>query len=134
MNDKSGDTGCYQLLMRLDRKCRLSIGALGDILFSPGYYIYTGRAKKGLRARVGRHFRREKKMRWHIDYFLAGAKILQVFYYFNRIDECIINAGAKENLRGSVFIKKFGSSDCCCPGHLIYVKGKPFYDKKAISG
>lgn len=76
----------------------------------------------------------EKKMRWHIDYFLAGAKILQVFYYFNRIDECIINAGAKENLRGSVFIKKFGSSDCCCPGHLIYVKGKPFYDKKAISG
>lgn len=119
--------------MVLDRDCRMSVGARGKIFFPSGFYIYTGRAKKGLQARVNRHLRRRKKKRWHIDYLLEKARIVRVFYYLNRSDECIINASTKRFLKDSDFVKKFGSSDCCCPGHLICVKGKPADDKKALS-
>ncbi len=57
----------YQLLIRIGRPIRLRIGALGVQEFPAGHYLYTGSARRNLEARIHRHLRREKKLRWHID-------------------------------------------------------------------
>jgi hypothetical protein len=51
------DAGVYQLWIELRRPVKVGVGALGVIHFAKGMYIYTGRAARGLRARVLRHTR-----------------------------------------------------------------------------
>ena len=127
--------GSYQLLLRLDTPVCITVGALGLIPFETGYYIYTGRAKTNLRQRVERHRRRDKTKHWHIDYIRERAELVRVFYFPDRFDECIINKHCAQNLRGAKIIRKFGSSDCRCQGHLIYTGRKePDYDPETVSG
>ena len=90
----------------------------------PGFYIYTGRARKNLRKRVERHYSKNKKNHWHIDYLLEKASVNEVIYYLGRYDECVISGETRDRLDGTA-IKKFGSSDCGCSGHLIWVGEEP---------
>lgn len=96
------------------------MGALGPITLPSGYYIYTGRAARGLRQRIKRHLGKDKKKHWHIDYLLEIGDILEVFYYPGRFDECKINMDTLNTTENALVIKKFGSSDCRCPGHLVW--------------
>lgn len=112
----------------------MSIGALGLIPFQPGYYIYTGRAKRNLRQRIERHLRKEKKIRWHIDYFLVKGRVEDVLIYSGRLDECRINREVYKIIDGAEPVKGFGSSDCRCRSHLIYTGCKPNYDPNDIPG
>lgn len=127
------DCGCYQLVLKLNKTLLLKIGKLGEINFRKGFYIYTGRSKKGLKARVERHKRKEKKRHWHIDYLLAVAVIRKIFYYRSRFDECIINMKTNKLIKDSAIVNGFGSSDCRCRGHLIFTKEMPIYDPEDIS-
>ncbi|MEM0322310.1 MAG: GIY-YIG nuclease family protein, partial [Thermoprotei archaeon] len=86
-----GDSGVYQLVIRLDRECAITIGRLGRFVFPAGYYVYTGSAKKGLEARVSRHLREDKKLKWHIDYFLKHARVVEVKKYCDGQGECELN-------------------------------------------
>jgi sugar fermentation stimulation protein A len=70
---------------------------------------------------------KNKKMKWHIDYFRKEAKIVNIFAIPSRKKiECKI--AWKILKRADSFIPKFGSSDCNCKSHLFYFK-----DKKSIS-
>lgn len=106
----------YQLHIRLSRKLKLTIGKLGSFTFPAGHYIYTGSAKRNIEARVTRHLRKDKKLRWHIDYLLASryASVIKV----DRVagDECLLN----QQVKGEVIIPGFGASDCKagCGSHL----------------
>jgi len=53
---------------------RVRVSSLGTLIFDPGLYLYVGSARGpgGLRARVGRHLRRDKSKKWHIDYLTAS--------------------------------------------------------------
>lgn len=118
------DAGVYQLWIRLRRPVRVEVGALGMIHFSRGTYIYTGRAARGLRARVLRHVRRTKRLHWHIDHLLArgAAQIERVVLASNDPeDECRVNCGVAS---GWLAVLGFGASDCRagCPGHLWHVQ------------
>ncbi len=120
------DTGAYQLVIKVKEDCKIKIGALGELQFVKGLYIYTGSAMSNLGARVARHLRKEKKLHWHIDYLLASphTEIVEVkrFQSEKRI-ECKLNeAVALQN--GAVFPHSlFGSSDCGrCVSHLVMVK------------
>jgi Uri superfamily endonuclease len=100
---------------------KVGVGALGVIHFAKGRYIYTGRAARGLRARVLRHVQRVGRLHWHIDYLLAqrGARIERVMLAStNPDDECRVNCDAADD--GWVIVPGFGASDCRngCPGHL----------------
>jgi len=95
------------------------------ISFKAGYYIYTGRAKKNLEKRVQRHLRGDKKKHWHIDYLLKKSNIVDIFYFYERLDECIINGECFNSLKNARIIRNFGSSDCRCPGHLIWTDERP---------
>jgi Uri superfamily endonuclease len=110
----------YQLLIEVARPLRaVNIGRFGKCVFPAGRYIYTGSAKRNFEARVARHLRREKTLRWHIDYLLAapGVRIAGVRRYVE--DECAINRA----IPGKVLIAGFGASDCRagCGSHLKYL-------------
>lgn len=116
------DSGAYQLFMELPRDAILPVGALGRLEFPAGGYIYTGRAGRNLRARIDRHVRKEKRLRWHIDYFLQWAQIIDIRVFPNEAEgECGINLRAMEELGGTFPVKGFGASDCSCRSHLLKV-------------
>ena len=103
----------------MDSTLGLQVGRLGWFEFPAGVYVYTGSAKRGLEARIARHQRADKKLRWHIDYLLAapGVRILKVVRSWR--DECRLNQGSP----GEIAVPGFGASDCKsgCGGHLKYV-------------
>jgi Uri superfamily endonuclease len=108
----------YQLVIEVPAAVRVQVGRLGEFEFPAGTYVYTGSARRGLEARLARHMRAEKPLRWHIDYLLAapGVRITKVVR--SRRDECGLNRA----VRGEVRVPGFGSSDCRagCGAHLKY--------------
>jgi Uri superfamily endonuclease len=112
--------GSYLLIICLDRPARIRIGAKGVFSFPAGWYLYAGSAKRGLRARIERHLRSKKKMRWHIDYLLRRARILDVITFTDHT-ECELAALLLAR-GGRVIVPRFGSSDCRCPSHLAYFR------------
>jgi len=112
--------GSYVLLIELRKLTTIRIGKLGRVNFPASWYVYVGSAMNGIKQRVNRHFSDEKKLHWHIDYFLQTA-ILQKAYYkeSKQRTECEIAHVFSENFSS---IPSFGSSDCTCNSHLFYGK------------
>jgi Uri superfamily endonuclease len=116
---KAGAYITYQLRIRARRELQIRIGRLGVFRFPAGRYVYTGSARRNLEARIARHLRRAKRLRWHIDYLLSSADVeLQGVRRF-RDGECAVNRRS----RGSVPVPGFGASDCRagCGAHLKYL-------------
>jgi len=122
--------GTYILQIYIKTNIDIIIGALGNISFFKGDYLYIGSAMaaKGsstLINRVKRHTlpSDSKKKHWHIDYFLENKEAILTKIYLIPSSvrlECIF---AQELLALSDgFIKDFGSSDCNCKSHLVYFK------------
>jgi len=110
--------GVYLLLLQLDRSQRISVGRSGVRRFARGFYAYVGSALNGLGPRVNRHFSRNKRRFWHIDYLLDKARIYDVVLIPVKDKlECALAGALKEEL---LCIRRFGSSDCSCPGHLFF--------------
>jgi Uri superfamily endonuclease len=119
------DAGVYQLWIRLRRSVVIPVGSLGRIRFAAGTYVYTGRASRGLRARVLRHVHGGRCQHWHIDYVLASpaAHVVRVVLASpNAADECRVNAVTGRDVAEPV--PRFGASDCRsrCPTHLWRVR------------
>lgn len=113
--------GIYHLVLRLPEPKTVRIGRLGRIAFQAGYYVYTGSAMNGLEARIARHARRRKTMRWHIDFLLRAARLVEVVAIPTRARaECRRNCGLMAQAEARVPVPGFGSSDCRCPAHLAY--------------
>jgi sugar fermentation stimulation protein A len=113
------ERGVYIAAFRLLRRRRIQIGRLGQFQFEPGFYFYVGSAQKNLSARLDRHARRRKPLRWHIDYLSCRATMIgAVIMPGPRRRECEL---AEEfSARFEPAIPRFGASDCRCPGHLFY--------------
>ena len=109
--------GSYILLIKLPEAQMISVGGLKTIYFPRGHYAYVGSAMGGIKGRLGRHLRENKKRYWHIDYLLEKASV----------DEAIVcetedRAECKiARVLGAQFdcIPSFGSSDCKCQSHLF---------------
>ena len=111
--------GSYLLLIEMVNDKKIMIGSLGKIEFKRGYYAYIGSAMNSIEKRIERHLKKEKKMRWHIDYLLQEGEIKNIFYKeSNEKEECRIAASFLN--AGFSYIKKFGASDCNCKSHLFY--------------
>jgi Uri superfamily endonuclease len=110
--------GTYALLVHVPYDLATSVGELGTLSFKAGYYAYIGSALGGLKGRVRRHLKAEKKLRWHVDYLLARSRAIDVVVARSRTrKECAI---AQELAKRLVSIKGFGASDCKCESHLFY--------------
>ena len=114
--------GVYQVMFVLDRKTGRRIGALGRIELPAGHWVYTGSAKRGLRARVARHLSVSKKRRWHIDYVLPPGRPVAVRGFDRRACECAAHRRLSERFTEGP--RGFGSSDCRCASHLVYLGEK----------
>jgi sugar fermentation stimulation protein A len=113
------DGGVYIAIFHLPQARRILVGMLGRIWFPRGFYFYAGSAQRNLSARLERHSRRGKPLRWHIDYLSTKAEMLgAITVAGSRRRECEL---ARE-LAGiyELAVPDFGASDCRCGGHLFY--------------
>ena len=111
--------GNYLLILFLKEDRDILVGRLGKFKFKRGYYVYVGSALNSLTDRVKRHFSKEKKKHWHIDYLLDFAiPLFAILIPWGKNEECNI----AKNLKGKILVKKFGSSDSDCESHLLYYK------------
>ena len=122
------EKGTYALLLAIEEEVPIAVGRLGTFTFPAGYYIYLGSAQGGLGARVKRHLRREKRLRWHIDYLLEHAEVVEVWYaQGDESQECLWCRASREMPQAEIPALGFGSSDCRCPSHLIYFFSRPSF-------
>ncbi|MBT3764550.1 MAG: GIY-YIG nuclease family protein [Rhodospirillaceae bacterium] len=112
--------GAYLLAVFLANPFDLSVSTLPATTLPRGWYIYAGSARGpgGLKARVGRHLRRGKSPRWHIDPLTeAATEMFASLYVEGR--ECGLMTKVIKSQRFQVPVPGFGSSDCrICPSHL----------------
>ena len=113
----------YQLHIEILSEISITVGRLGTFNFPAGIYIYTGSAKKNIDARIERHLRSEKKLRWHIDYLLAHEQAHVVKVVRHAESECVVN----QRVNGNIVVEKFGASDCRsgCGSHLKRLLSTP---------
>ncbi|MCX8165032.1 MAG: GIY-YIG nuclease family protein [Acidilobaceae archaeon] len=115
--------GVYALLFFLcDSSPR--VGSLGTLRFSSGLYLYIGsaRGQGGVRARISRHLRKEKVLRWHIDYLtsLECSRPLFLAAAESPLDaEERVASELENSLCFSPSYRGFGSSDKSSRTHLF---------------
>ncbi|WP_346894342.1 GIY-YIG nuclease family protein [uncultured Roseibium sp.] len=113
--------GTYGLLLRLLQPVTLELARLGNPVLAPGLYLYCGSANGpgGVRARLGRHLRPDKAVRWHVDYLSCIAEEIAGFVV-PETTECSLRQKASALLNAQAPVPGFGSSDCrICPAHLL---------------
>ena len=119
--------GIYSLVIDVQQDMTISVGAMGTLSFSRGYYIYTGSARgkatMNLHTRIRRHLQDKKKQRWHIDYLLNHkTTILRNVLFFETLEdlECAITQSIITFPSILAVHKGFGASDCRnqCYSHL----------------
>jgi Uri superfamily endonuclease len=117
-----GARGAYLIVLRNDGDGWIRVGKR-EIHFRRGYYIYCGSAMNSLDKRIERHFLREKKLRWNIDYISTKMRPVKAFGILSdRRMECWLS---KE--LSTIFddFDDFGASDCNCRTHLYYSRTNP---------
>lgn len=115
--------GIYCLIIFLDKNRKIKIGKR-FCNFPRGFYCYVGSALNNLKKRIERHYRKNKKKHWHIDYFLDKSKIVDAKKIENFEKECSLSKEI-EKFSDKIVMKGFGSSDCKCSTHLYYFYKNP---------
>ena len=110
-------------MIKIHSSVSIQIGKLGTFHFPKGYYMYTGSAQKNMSARIERHLKKDKPLRWHIDYLTIhpAAEIIDVRR--SDMEECELN----QLIGGEIIVPGFGSSDCTshCGSHLKFLGALP---------
>ena len=121
------EPGTYALILKCKSNDTVQIGRLGQIELRPGYYIYIGSAfgPGGIKARVERHWRVDKRKHWHIDYLREYVTPVKawVSYETERLEhewaQILFDMPEMTPIQG------FGCSDCGCYSHLFYLPKPP---------
>jgi sugar fermentation stimulation protein A len=126
------DSGCYIIILRLKNDSRILIGRLGEVRFKRGYYLYVGSARSNLSQRIERHKRLIKRHHWNIDELRSAAEF-----------HAALPIRASENLECEISgalsriavwnVKGFGSSDCDCESHLLWMAEDPLKTRPFIN-
>lgn len=116
--------GVYIVAFHLPKAQNISVGKLGRACFQKGTYLYVGSAQRNLQARLRRHGRKKKPLRWHVDYLSSRAQMIgAVAFEGPREYECELAKKLGEMFE--TVMPGFGASDCRCGGHLFYVAEPP---------
>ncbi|MFQ5444282.1 MAG: DUF123 domain-containing protein [Nitrospinales bacterium] len=119
--------GAYALILWINKNIKINTGIHGQVIVPSGWYIYAGRASRGLGKRLERHNKRRKNVHWHIDHLTTRRPVaIQDLLIIpeNPQWECEIIRGCLQYPSTQVPIIRFGNSDCSqgCPSHLIKMK------------
>ncbi len=128
--------GTYTLVIELQKRATIGVGALGDVRFDPGWYAYVGSARgSGGFKRVKRHQQLAAGARdtrhWHVDYLLGhpDTRVDAVERTPSVDGECRL-AGV---LDGDP-VPEFGCSDCGCHSHLFYSPARTTLLASVVAG
>jgi len=112
--------GAYALAIALGEPVVAGFAGKTERL-GPGVYVYAGSAcgPGGIRARLRRHFRRDKKPHWHVDRLTNSASSMAAVAIAAG-SECAIVERLTASANFVPVIEGFGSSDCkVCTTHLL---------------
>lgn len=119
------DPGTYILILKASRSRRIRVGRLGELRVRPGFYLYVGSAfgPGGLKARVERHLRADKRLHWHIDHLRRATEIVEVWWSGDPQSREHEWAGLLSSWPElETPMPGFGASDCRCPTHLFFAR------------
>jgi len=115
--------GAYVLLIEVSQDLKVK-----NFEIPKGFYFYVGSAlgkSMSLENRVARHFKKEKRLKWHIDFLLAHPKtILKKVLLLPSKQKLECKISKLLQAKTQISIKGFGCSDCKCFSHLHGVKDK----------
>jgi len=117
------ERGAYALAIDLPRPLALEIPRFVGSVLPVGRYVYCGSAygAGGISARVARHCRVDKKLRWHVDHLTRSGTVVDVLPVAEG-RECVLLAAVLATPGAHVPLRRFGSMDCAtCPAHLVGV-------------
>jgi histidyl-tRNA synthetase len=110
--------GAYAMAIELTDKVAVRLSGRSSRILPAGRYLYCGSAKGpgGLKARLSRHMRRCKSVRWHVDQLTEQGFVIGG-WIFPEGDECRLVQMCSHL---PMPIAGFGSSDCAtCRSHLL---------------
>lgn len=125
---QENNTGCYQILFELKENLSVTVGAVGHFVMPQGYYVFTGKANRGLNTVLQRHLQKKKKIRQHLDYISITEQFeaLSVYTYPELFNPCILHQMLMNETGGHELIPGFGSnSDDHCFSHLFFTIKNP---------
>ena len=109
--------GSYLLIIYLEKDSTI-LTRRKQFDLKKGFYVYVGSAKNGLFSRLNRHFSKNKKLFWHVDFLLAEAKIKKAICFVKKEE----NELAKFFLKRAKPIFGFGCSDSIADkSHLFFL-------------
>lgn len=120
--------GTYVVILRLEEARWVRVGQSGEFYIPSGWLAYVGSARGpgGLSARLARHLRHPKPLRWHIDFLRPVAQPVAVWWAAGTDRrECLWAAALARMPGASRPVPGFGSSDCRCPAHLFHFPEPP---------
>lgn len=117
--------GIYILELFAEKDFTISAKKFIDVTFPKGYYYYIGSAQKNLKSRIGRHFKKEKIINWHIDHLTTHESIRIINYFIIHEAEKNIEAEIANNFEvdfeAQIIVNGFGNSDTKeTKTHLFY--------------
>ena len=111
-------SGAYVLLIELKAEVTINLPRRRETVLAAGRYLDCGSAKGpgGIKARVARHMRRDKIVRWHVDQLTTAGQVVGTWVFPGGTECALVQC-----LTGLSFpFGGFGSSDCrTCPSHLL---------------
>jgi len=113
--------GAYILSMHLDSPTPIDIPKIKTAVIQSGTYFYVGSAygRGGIAARLKRHFKKHKKIHWHVDQLTSAAASAEAFAVPNG-NECELVETLISSGQFKTAMKGFGNSDCrLCDSHLL---------------
>jgi Uri superfamily endonuclease len=119
--------GVYALIINTSEHVVVNAGALGDVGFVPGIWVYIGSAlgtgSTRLDHRIRRHFSSAKTLHWHIDFLLdrTGPPADVIWARAERDMETQVAQALKQHADFEIGPLGFGSSDCvaACGSHIF---------------
>ncbi|MGE3691725.1 MAG: DUF123 domain-containing protein [Novosphingobium sp.] len=120
VQELAGLPGAYALLLHIGNPVAFSRRVIPCASLS-GWFVYAGSAHGGggIRARLRRHFRLGKPIRWHIDELTNAADYMAAIAIPGG-SECRIVDSLLQSAQFETALAGFGSSDCRhCAAHLL---------------
>ncbi len=115
--------GTYLIQLHSQKKQTIASGKFAGVAIEQGYYLYIGSAlgPGGIKSRVGRHLKKDKPLKWHIDHLrqITRVSLICLTYQPQRLEDDWVGKLA-ENRNLSTPIKGFGATDTRHHSHLFY--------------
>lgn len=119
--------GTYALILQSHSSQTIQVGRWGQLDLQSGFYIYIGSAfgPGGVRARVSRHLRGDKRKHWHVDYLREYVIPTEVWISYKAEHLEHDWASILFEMPEMIPIQGFGCSDCKCHSHLFFTLQTP---------